>query len=93
MQLMTPVSDNFPQVGQILDCTISATSNEQIVITPQRNGTTYTALTGDFVVDIYGTVNSNGGLTQKLKHTPPLQFPSTGSDIKDSGTILVKFCK
>ena len=33
----TPVSDNFPQVGQILDCTISATSNEQIVITPQRN--------------------------------------------------------
>ena len=85
----TPVSDNFPQVGQILDCTISATSNEQIVITPQRNGTTYTNLTGDFKVDIYGTVNSNGGLVHKTKTYTATTVPSSGSDIKDSGTILV----
>ena len=84
-----PVSDNFPQVGQILDCTISATSNEQIVITPQRNGTTFTAITGDFVVYIYGTVNSNGVLTQKVKQYTAATIPSTGSDIKDSGSILV----
>jgi hypothetical protein len=77
----------FPEVGQILDCDISATTNEELVITPKLNGGTFTALGSDLIVDIHATLNTDGGLTHYTKTYTATTIPSSSTNIDGYNTI------
>ena len=84
----TTEGDNFPAIGQILECTVSATSNEELVFTAKRNGTTFDLIDGGtsatFGARIYATLDTSDGLTQKTKTLINATVPNSGSNIKNT---------